>query len=192
MISKKHLHEFIKKNKPNDLKKNNFFEISVRLGKNLYRNCYDYNISLADFEKLVTIYREKDEIKTDKIKYSKYHQYQYNQLNLIVLPDGYSICYKYNQHKYYRYQYKGTYETRLVCCLRSQHSPMTFPTLFKYDNVIEVEKLIFPLEEKIKLAMYKKVDQEGFITYEVSLEIELGADFEKVVEHIKTLQQNAN
>lgn len=192
MISKKQLHDFVKKVKPRDLPKHDFFKITVRLGKNLYRNCYDYNISLADFEKLITIYRERDGMKIDSITYSKYQLYQQNQLNLMVLPDGYSLCYHYHNHKYYRYQYKGTYEARLVCCLRTQHSPTQFPTLFKYDNVISVEKLIFPLQDKINLAIFKKVDQEGIITYEATMEIELGADFEKVVEEVKILQKNAN
>lgn len=192
MISKKQLHEFVKRVKPRDLPKHDFFKMSVRLGKNLYRNCYDYNLTLADFEKLITIYREKEGMVPDKIKYNKYQLYQQNQLTLMVLPDGYSLCYHYHHHNYYRYQYKGTYEARLVCCLRSQHHPTQFPTLFKYDNVIAVEKLLFPLEEKIGLAMFKKVDQEGIVTYEATLEIELGADFEKVVEQVKILQKNAN
>ena len=192
MISKKQLHEFVKKAKPRELSKQDFFKISVRLGKKLYNNCYNYNISLADFEKLISIYREKEGMKIDKIKYSKYQLYQQNQLTLMVLPDGYSLCYHYHHHKYYHYQYKGKYEARLVCCIRSQYHPTEFPTLFKYDNVITVEKIIFPLEDKIELAMFKKIDQEGIVTYEVTLEIELGEDFEKVVNQIKILQKNAN
>lgn len=190
MISKKQLQDYVKRRKPRDLPKHDFFQLSVRLGKQMYRNCYDYNLTLADFEKIVNIYR--DHCDTDHIKYTNWSIYQKDQLNLKVFPDGYSLCFHYHHFNSYRYQYKGRYEGRLVSCIRSQHMVDNFPTTMKYDNVIKVEKLMFPLDNKIELATYKKVDQEGIITYEVSLEIELGADFDKVVEQVKMLQKNAN
>lgn len=190
MISKKQLSEFINRTKPKELKKYQFFEIKIRLGRHLYRNCFDYNLSLPTFERLIREYKKVP--KQKEIKQEIYSKYYDKNRVLIVQDDGYSTCFEYGKMYTSLYQFKGKYESRLTTAVRNQLPPDNFPLKLEYDNIVRVEKITIPFDKKINLQFLKNEEESGDVNYQLSILIEWGADFEVVTELVKKLQKIAN
>lgn len=190
MISNKKINEYFKRIKVKELKKYQSISSSIRFGKPLYRNCFDYNIDISNFEKV--IYKYVSEYDQSQFISNQYCYYFDGDQKFVVHKDGYAKLYTYSYLKEYPVQFKGKYEGRFVFKIKNKHNVSTFPLKMEYDNIIEVDELLLKMDENISILFKKLFDKDENTTYNISIDFVEGCDYEVLGNAIKKLGQELN
>jgi hypothetical protein len=190
MISNKKINEYFKRIKTKELKKYQSISSSIRFGKPLYRNCFDYNIDISNFEKVLNKYiAEYDQSQFISNQYCYYFD---GDRKLVIHKDGYGKLYSYSYLKEYPIQIKGKYEGRFIFKIKNKHNVSTFPLKYDYDNITQVDELLLKICDNISILFKRLCDKDKNRTYDISIDFVEGCDYELLEKEIKKLGEGLN
>lgn len=139
-------------------------QILIKIGNQLFEDCFDFSIPKNKYEKLLNIYKSKN-----KLQYKKYYIYSSFDKNLLIFKNGTNKCYKtlnyfFKDDKNYRIEYSSKY-----------YLPNDlFQSEYEYDSIYQYHETYFNFNDNgDKISFIQKTNvntKEVFYNIQISLE----------------------
>ena len=150
---------------------NNFFEkiqnkkkiIEIKIGEKINSECFNYNIN----EKIVKSIFKK--FQKNNVKYFNNKVYYYNNLQLIVYPNGSKKCYRDN-FDMEKIDFSTSMDIRVIAKDREKIDELLFPCQKNYDLNFTRELISISIKNNLKINIYSKQNEDNTNNYEFSIQ----------------------
>lgn len=150
---------------------NNFFEsfqknkkiIEIKIGKKINSECFDYNISKKIVESIFKKFQKNN------VKYFNNKVYYYNNLQLIVYPNGSKKCYRDN-FDMKKIDFSTSMDIRVIAKDREKIDELLFPCQKNYDLIFTRELVSISIKNNLKINIYRKQNEDNTNNYEFSIQ----------------------